>query len=128
MAAQNEDAASSIAALLTDFSTKIKDLEERHNLLKEKVMLISQSFLKEEDRISKEFAIMKSDLRDIRLDMERLKEGIQHIIAESADFAREEELATVEKYMKIWEPLKFVKEEEVKRMIDEALAEKKKTL
>ena len=125
MAAQDEDAANSVAALLTDFSTKIKDLEERHDMLKEKVMLISQSFLKDGDRTSKEFALLKSDLRDIKMDMERMKEGIQHIIAESADFSRKEELATVEKYMKIWEPLKFVKEEDVKRMIDEALAEKK---
>ena len=128
MAVQDEDAANSVAALLTDFSTKIKDLEERHNMLKEKVMLISQSFLKEGDRISKEFALIKSDLRDVKMDMERMKEGVQHIIAESSDFARKEELSTLEKYMKIWEPLKFVKEEDVKRMIDEALAEKKKTL
>jgi len=128
MAAQEEDAANSIAALLTDFSTKIKDLEERHNMLKEKVMLISQSFLKDGDRISKEFALVKSDMRDVKMDMDRMKDGIQHIITESSDFARKEELSTLERYMKIWEPLKFVKEEDVKRMIDEALTEKKKTL
>ena len=118
-----EDAASSIAALLSDFSTKIKDLEERHNLLKEKVMLLSQSFLKENDRTGKDIALMRSDIRDIKIETERLKEGIQHIIGETADFARKEELANVEKYMKIWEPLKFVKEEDVKKMIDEALKE-----
>jgi len=121
-----EDTANSIAALLTEFSTKIRDLEERHNLLKEKVLLVSQSFLKDEERTSKEFALMKSELKDLRMEMERMKEGIQHIINESMDFARKEELATVEKYMKIWDPLKFVREEDVERMIDEKLKEIKK--
>lgn len=119
-----DDTANSIAALLTDFSTKIRDLEERHNLLKEKVLLLGQSFLKEGDRMSKEMALMKSDIRDIKNEIERMKDGIQHIIGETADFARKEELSILEKYMKIWEPLKFVKEEDVKRMIDEALGKK----
>jgi hypothetical protein len=120
-----DDTANSIAALLTDFSTKIRDLEERHNLLKEKVLLLGQSFLKGGDRMSKEMALVKSDIRDLKTEVERIKDGIQHIIGETSDFARKEELSVLEKYMKIWEPLKFVKEEDVKRMIDEALAEKK---
>jgi len=116
-----EDTANTIAALLNDFSTKIRDLEERHNLLKEKVLLLGQSFLKDGDRVNKELALMKSDIRDVKTEMERIKDGIQHIMAETADFARKEELALVEKYMKIWEPLKFVKEDDVERIVEEKL-------
>lgn len=116
-----EDAASSIAALLTDFSTKMRDLEERHNLLKEKVLLFGQSFLKDGERVNKDLALIKSDIRDLKIDLDRTKEGIQHIISETADFARKEELAIVEKYMRVWEPLKFVKEEDVQRMIDDKI-------
>jgi hypothetical protein len=124
-----QDSAGAIAALLTDFSTKIRDLEERHNLLKEKVLLLGQSFLKDGDRINKELSLMKSDMRDLKIDVERMKDGIQHIVSETADFARKEELAVLEKYMKVWEPLKFVREEDVEKIIEEKLikmAEKEK--
>jgi len=51
-----------------------------------------------------------------------MKEAMQHIVHESANFARKEELRVLDRYMKLWEPLKFVKEEEVKKMISEAMA------
>jgi hypothetical protein len=116
-----EESVNAVAALLAEFNTKIKDLEERHNLLKEKVLLLSQSFLKESDRMNKEMALIKSDNRDVKAEMERMKDGIQHIISETSDFARKEELSVMEKYMKVWEPLKFVKEEDVERIVEEKL-------
>lgn len=107
--------------ILTDMNTKIKDLDEKNSLLNEKTLLLGQSFLKQEEHLMKDIAMVKDGLRELRNDFDRLKEGVNHIIHESENFARKEELRLVEKYMKIWEPLKFVKEEEVKRMISEAM-------
>ena len=107
--------------ILTDINTRLKDLDEKQSLLKEKVLLIGQSFLKQEEGISKEIALIRDDIREIKNDMERMKEAINHIVNESANFARKEELRIIERYMKLWEPLKFVKEDEVRSMISEAL-------
>lgn len=107
--------------ILTDMNTRLKDLDEKHSLLKEKTLLLGQSFLKQEENITKELAIMKDEMKEMRAEMERMKEGIQHIIHESANFARKEELRLLDKYMKLWEPLKFVKQEEVRKMIDESM-------
>lgn len=111
-----------VSALLTDFNTKINDIEERHNLLKEKVLILGQSFLKEQERNNKEIGLIKEELRETRTNIEKIKEGLQHIINESAGFARKEELKIIERYMKLWEPLKFVKEEEVRSIINEELS------
>lgn len=107
--------------ILTDLNTKIKDLDEKNSLLNEKVLLLGQSLLKQEERIMREMALLKDNLKEMRNDLDRLKEGINHIIHESENFARKDELRIMEKYMKIWEPLKFVKEDEVKKMISEAM-------
>jgi len=108
-------------AVLSNFSTKIKDLEERQTLLKEKSLLLGQSFLKQEEDMTKDMSEVKDEVKELRLDIERLKEGVQHLSQESENFSRREELRRVEKYMKIWEPLKFVKVDEVKKLINEAL-------
>jgi len=107
--------------ILTDLNTKIRDLDEKNSLLNEKTLLLGQTFLKQEDHIMKEMAILKDELRELRNDFDRLKEGVNHIIHESENFARKEDLKVLDRYMKIWEPLKFVKEDEVKRMISEAM-------
>jgi len=116
-----EEGVSEISALLNEFNTKMRDIEERHDMLKERLLLLSQSFLRHEERITKEIALMREEFKESRLDLDRIKENVQQVIRDSADFARREELLVLEKYMKLWEPLNFVKENDVKKMINEKL-------
>ena len=115
------DETAEISGLFAEFNTKISSIEERHEMLKERLLLISQSFLKQEERAGKEMALMKEGIRELRMDIDRMNENIQHVIRESSEFARRDELKVIEKYLKIWEPLKFVKEDDVKKMINEKL-------
>ena len=117
--------ANSAAALFADFATKVKDLDEKHEILKEKMLLLSQSFIKQEDRVSKEISFLRDDIREIMIELEKIKEGVQHIIKEADGFARKEEIQTIERYVKIWDPLKMVNEDDVKRMIEEAIKKRK---
>ena len=115
-----------MSALLADFNTKIKDIEERSDLLKEKLSLLEGNFLDYKNRTNREFSLLKDSLRDIKNSLEQLKGTLQHIIRETAGFARKEELMMLERYMKLWEPLKFVRADEVKEMIKEELRKRKK--
>ena len=47
--------------------------------------------------------------------------AISKLVRDNADFARREELLVLEKYMRLWEPLKFMKEDDVKKMINDKL-------
>ncbi len=110
-----------ISGMLSEFNTKIVDLEGRYELLKERMLVSNESFIKTRDNLSKDIRVIKDDIREIRSEIDRIKEMVQHVISDTAGFARREELRILERYMKLWEPLKFVKAEEVKRMIDDAL-------
>jgi len=110
-----------ISAVFNEFSTKLRDIETRHDMLKERLLLLSQSFLRHEERIMKELSLMREDTKESRMDIDRMKENLQSLIRDSADFARRDELMVLEKYMKMWEPLKFVKEDDVKKMINDRL-------
>lgn len=110
-----------ISALLSEFNTKIVDIESKYELLRERMLISNESFLKTRDNINKEIRIIKDDIREIKAEIEKIKEMAQHIISETEGFARKEELRILERYIKLWEPLKFVKAEEVQRMIDDAL-------
>ncbi len=113
-----------ISGLVNDFNTKVRDMEERHNLLKEKLLVASQSFLKQEEKNGKEMMVMKEEMRDMRMELDRLREMMQHLIRDTSEFARREDLAVFEKYMQIWDPLKMVREDDVKRLIEERLNKK----
>ena len=86
--------------------------------------MLSRTLLKQGEKIEKEFSVLKDDLKIISDNTDKMKDAINHIMSESSEFARREELRVVEKYMKLWEPLNYARIEDVKDMIDKALRRK----
>jgi len=106
-----------ISSLLSDFSTRMNELEERLRILKERIILISQTMLKQSDRINKDIKSIKESLSENREEIIKIKEMAERVVDESAEFARKEELLVLEKYIKMFEPLKFMTEEDVKKIV-----------
>jgi len=113
-----------VAALLSDFSTRINDLEERNRMIKERVDVISQTLLKQGDKLNKEITALREELRTVRDDIDRIKEAVEHIVNESSEFARREELKVFERYIKMFEPLKYATEDDVKRIVAKMMKNK----
>ncbi len=110
-----------VAALISEVNTKINDIEGRHELLKERVIVSNEGFIKSRDSLIKEINLLKEEIRQIKTKIDNLQESLQYLLAESSTFARKEELRILEKYMKLWEPLKFARMEDVKEMINDAV-------
>lgn len=108
-----------------DINTKLTDIEEKHNLLRDRVLMADEGFLKTLDLIKKEISIIKDNIRDLKKNLESMKETEQGIIDDLNNFARKEELHILERYMKLWEPLKFVKADEVKKIVKEEMKKDK---
>lgn len=113
-----------VSALLADFSTRMNDLEERQRLIKERLVVVSQTLLKQAERVNKDITVIKDDLQTIHDEIDRLKEAVEHIINESVEFARKEELKVLDKQLKIFEPMKYTTEDDVKRIVSKMFREK----
>lgn len=110
-----------LATLLAGLGTKVRDIEERTNLLRDRILTVSKTMLSHESKHVKEVTALKSELRDIRNLLDRLRETVARIASEIGNFARREEVQTLERYLKLWEPLKFVKEADVRKIVREEL-------
>lgn len=110
-----------VAALLSDFSTRVKAIEEKHNLLRERVLVLAQSFIKQERELQKEMKILQDDMKTLKANLSETKDKVEHLLTELSELARRDELRVVEKYIKLWEPLKYTKKEEVEELIKEAI-------
>lgn len=109
-----------------DFSifNKFADIEERQKILKERVLAFGESFVKNKDEISREITKIKDQLKELNFEIEKIKELMSHLLDESGNLARKEELVSMQRFFNMWEPLKFVKEEEVRKIIKEELSKK----
>ncbi len=113
-----------LAAMLSDFTTRVNDLEERIKLVHDRVSILDQTLLRQNDRLIKEVKSMKDDITELKNKIDKFDEVTEHIVSESEEFARKEELAVFEKFMKLWEPMKFATLDDVREMIQ---SEKRKS-
>lgn len=104
--------------VLIDLNTRIRVIEEKNNLLREKMLVINQNMVEEYKKLVQEIKTTNSDIREIKEDVQNLKEMIMHIIKESSNFARKDSVMVLEKYINIWNPMKFTTEEDVLKIIE----------
>ncbi|MCS7134275.1 MAG: hypothetical protein NZ889_00225 [Candidatus Pacearchaeota archaeon] len=109
----------SIAALLSDFTIRINDLEERLKIMHERITILDQTLLKQNQKIIQEIKSIKEEISELKGKIDKVEETIDHIISESQEFARKEEILAIERFMKTWEPMNFATIDDVKEMLKE---------
>ena len=102
-----------------DPEEKLRILESKYSLMRDRVLVINQNMIDQYKKLNSEIKLVNNDLKDIKRDLNDLKELNRHIVNELKDFARKENLKVLEKYINYWNPLNFVTEEEVGKLIEE---------
>ena len=117
-----------------DFSgmtTDMNTLSRRLRLLEESVTNLRRFFQVTEENIiaknkhySAEIKTLTSDINEIRKEIQELKDKLLLVIREFQTVARKEDVKVLEKYINLWNPIKFVTQNEVEQIINEVLEKK----
>jgi len=102
-----------------DSANRIRELEGKYNLLRDRVLLINNNMIEEYKKIIGETKIINDDVRQIKTEIFNIKESIKHIIRDLELFAKREEVKYLEKYINLWNPMKFATEDDVRRILAE---------
>ena len=98
---------------------KIKDLEEKQNILRDRILLIGQNLVDMKEDDNKKIIEIKKDLENLKEDMRRIRAFIELVSSELSKFARREDLDVLTKQAKMFQPLEFVRKSELKRFLKE---------
>lgn len=93
-----------------DFVFKIRDLEEKQRILKDRVLLIGQNLIETKEKTAENILEIKKDLEKIKDGVEKMKMFIESISTEFPKFARKDDLNILIKQAKMFQPLKYLKE------------------
>ncbi|SRR3989304_1313179 len=91
-------------------NVKLKDLEEKQNIMKERLLLIGQNLIDSKEEHDNKILEMKKDIEVLKGDMEKVKIFLETISQEMGKFAKKEDLDILGKQMRMFQPLKFLKE------------------
>ena len=99
---------------------RLKSLEGRSQDLGRRFQLMDNTALQEKKRFSKELKVADEELLELKKVVNEVKTKMDTILSELQTVAHKEDLATLQKYIDLWEPLKFATRKEVEKMIEEA--------
>ena len=126
---KKEETGSSMPDVLeqvTGVARRLRILESRYNDLSRKAQVTEKNMLSERKRFTGEVKTIDSDILELKRDFHELKTKIEMIMGEMQNFAAKEDIASVKKYVDLWEPVNFVTRDEVEKIIKDALEEKGK--
>jgi len=103
---------------LFDITSRTRSLEGKYNLLRDRVLIINNNMIEEYKRLTSEIKALNGEIKGIKSELFQIKESIRHLIKENELFARKEDLQFLEKYINLWNPMKFVTETDVIRIIE----------
>ena len=95
--AQEYDNQDAWGRFFSDINTRIRDLEEKQRLLKDKLLLVGDGFVKERDRNFQDIQELKKVVVKLEEDNKRLKDLLMRISELIDKTARKEELSILQR-------------------------------
>ncbi len=110
-----------ISALLSEFGTRLNEIEEKQRLIKDRILLIGENLISTKEEYDKEISSFKKQITEINSEIKTISQTNKRVIEELENFARRTELEIVERQLKMFQPLKFTTPRDVEKIINEKI-------
>lgn len=105
-------------ALLSEFNTKLVDIEEKQKIMKDRILLVGENLVKAREEIFNELTKLKISSDEMKQDILKIKETFQRIIEELENRARKSELDILKRQFSMFQPLEFARMEDLKKILE----------
>ena len=119
--AEQQETGGQVQFLLADFNTRLRDIDERNRLIRERVLLLGKNLISSRQDVEDELKEIKKDNIEIKADLEKLKKISSSLLTEFNKFVKREEIVLVERMLKDFQPLEFMRKKDVEELIENKL-------
>jgi len=123
--AENPEQNDQTQFLLADFNTRLRDLDERNRLIRERVLLLGKNLISSRQELEDELKEIKEENKEIKSDIGKIKKVSNSLLTEFNKFVKRDEMALVERMLKDFQPLEFIRKKDVEELIETKLNEEK---
>ncbi len=81
----------------SDLNTRLRDLEEKQRLLRDKIVLVTKSLIGERDKSSSEIINLRKEVESLKMDNERMKAILARVAEIVEKSARREDLMILQR-------------------------------
>ncbi|MFH1065834.1 MAG: hypothetical protein V1734_05000 [Nanoarchaeota archaeon] len=107
--------------IVVELVNRIRILESKYTLMSERLLIVNQNMIEHHKQLTKDIKGEEAEIRNVKNDLEKVKNILKHLSEEAANFSRKDEVKLLEKYIKLWNPINFVTETDVKNILQREL-------
>ena len=96
---------------------RIRINEDRIHLVRERLLVTDNNMISSQKELRNDIKEISMEIREIKNEVFNIKETLKDAIKELNSFAKKTDLKILEKYINLWDPMKFTTKEEVKQII-----------
>lgn len=105
----------------SDISVKLRDIEEKQSIIKDRVLLIGENLIQEKEEIQEDIDSIKAKLSNMEEEIRRLKMTIQMMIDNMNNFTRKNEFDILKRQFEMFQPLEIARISDVKDMLNKTI-------
>jgi len=114
--------------IMTEVSIRINELEERMKTTREKINLITRNFIFIKENFEEKVEKVEKENFELKQVLNDLKKGLSSLNQESEKWVRRDEIILIERMLKDFQPLEFVRRTDLEDRIGKNLKLNKKEL
>jgi len=109
-----EEVQTDYSQIFGEMNTKVRDLEEKQKILKNRLLLIGKNLIEIKENSNEKIIEIKKEIEIIKRNMEKLLSFLETASSEFPKFAKKEDLNILAKQAKMFQPLEFVRRSELR--------------
>ncbi|MBI2143504.1 hypothetical protein HYU20_04160 [Candidatus Woesearchaeota archaeon] len=121
--AQDVPLPSSFSRGIAEVERRLRALEERYSTIERRSQVTEENMLSSDRKIRADIKIINGEISEIKGQVADLTDKIKALIMELQGFAKVEDVDVIRKYLNLIEPLGFVTQNEVGRIVRQAVDE-----
>ena len=106
---------------INSLSRRLRLIEEGSTNLRRFLQVTEDNIIARNKHYSAELKTINSDITEIRKEIQELRDKMMLVIKELQFVARKDEVKVLEKYINLWNPIKFVSQNEIEGIINDVL-------
>jgi len=102
--------------IFLEISMKLRDLEEKQRMLKERLILIGKNLIEIREKNNQNSLEAKKEIEKLNQSVNKIESFLENLSGEFSKFARKEDLEILTKQAKMFQPLEFVRKSDLEKL------------
>lgn len=91
-----------------DFNVKIRNIEEKQRILKDKIALIGQNLIETREEMNNRIIELKKEMQTMKESVEKVTSFLETASEDMQKFAKKEDVDILAKQLKMFQPLEYL--------------------